>query len=245
MKERGVLFSAPMVRALLAVAKTQTRRLVKLREFGPSTTRGYDWTFRDKRALWNDVGTKWLIERCPYGVPGDRLWVRETHAKFAVGDRGGIVPQCVAYRATCDADGSFDYVNNGDEIMHLKVTKWTPAIFMPRWVSRITLEVTEVRVQRLQDISEEDARAEGPLFAIDQEQTVLFPGLTAERNTGCSACQGDGRGIAELCHDSTRGKRRPFACWYATVWDAINGTGSWERNPWVFAISFKRMEDKR
>ena len=78
MKERGILFSAPMVRANRAGRKTQTRRLVSLREFGPSTTSGYDWTFRDKRALWNDISPARLMEMCPYGVPGDRLWVRET-----------------------------------------------------------------------------------------------------------------------------------------------------------------------
>jgi hypothetical protein len=258
-KERGILFGAPMIRALLAGAKTQTRRILKPFPTaalpGPSEAGPWDylpspnakcaflfksWETKDKKG-----GVSIPIPRCPYGAAGDRLWVRETHAQFAVGDRTGTAPQAVAYRATCDADGGFEHVNNGDEIMRLKVTKWTPGIHMPRWASRITLEVTEVRVDRLQDISEEDARAEGPLFAIDQEQTVLFPHLTAERNSGCVACRGDGRGVPELCHDSLRGKGRPFACWYASVWDGINGDGSWEANPWVWAISFRRVEAAR
>lgn len=158
MRERPILFSGPMVRAILDGRKTQTRRIVTGDQTRLVVMRG--------TVFWEGygdggTGSRDRIVRCPYGAPGDRLWVRETHAQFSVGNRTGFAPQCVAYRATCDADGSFDYVNNGDEIMRLKVTKWTPAIHMPRWASRITLEVTGVRVERLQAISEEDARAEG------------------------------------------------------------------------------------
>jgi len=216
-KERGILFSAPMVRALLVGAKTQTRRAIKLREFGPSSTKGYEWTFRDRRALWNDVSTELLMRKfCRYGLAGDRLWVRETHAQFAVGDRTGTAPQCVAYRATCDADDGFDYVNNGDEVMRIKVTKWTPAIHMPRWASRITLEVTDVRVERLQDISEDDAKAEGVLSLSEAEVAATNPG-------------------------GKTWSRGPATARYELLWDAINGDGLWASNPWVWAISFKRV----
>lgn len=153
-KERGILFSGPMVVAINEGRKTQTRRVVKLREFGPSDTAGYDWHFRDKRMLWNDVSTARLIEtRSPFGVPGDRLWVRETFAKPFAGDNGYI------YRA----DGP-EYLsvserkhNWGDSESH----QWKPSIFMPRRASRTDLEVTGVRVERLQEISAEDIIAEG------------------------------------------------------------------------------------
>jgi hypothetical protein len=159
-KERPILFSAPMVRAILAGTKTQTRRIVKPQPEYDADERwpGWKWPSHQARSM---LEISEIPSACPYGRRGDRLWVRETHAQFAVGNRSGVAPQCVAYRATCDEDGGFDYVNNGDEIMRLKVTKWTPAIYMPRWASRITLEVTRVRVERLHDISEEDARAEG------------------------------------------------------------------------------------
>jgi hypothetical protein len=217
-KERPILFSAPMVRAVLAGTKTQTRRIAK---FPPTTSAFVVSPERD--------GKWWPTNRgdyvgggivCPYGEPGDRLWVRETHAQFAVGNRSGVAPQCVAYRATCDEDGGFDYVNNGDEIMRLKVTKWTPAIYMPRWASRITLEVTRVRVERLHDITEEDARAEG-VEAMD--------GMFDEVEL-CRIAK-----IAGSSYEDARG-------WFAALWCQINGEDSWRANPWVWVVEFKRME---
>ena len=118
MKERPILFSAPMVRAILAGTKTQTRRVVKLKP-------DYMETFL---RLPNKVAC------CPYGQPGGRLWVRETFE-----DCESALHSCVLYRADGGTPG----------------TKWTPSIHMPRWASRITLEITGVRVERLQDISEE------------------------------------------------------------------------------------------
>lgn len=138
--ERPILFSGPMVRALLDGRKTQTRRLVKLRDFGPSTTVGYDWAFRDRRALWNEVSLSRLLETCPYGQLFDRLWVRETwHCNHVGKDQSKV-----NYRA----DGRTGLL-------------WTPSIHMPRWASRITMEVTDVSVERLQSISMADVAAEG------------------------------------------------------------------------------------
>lgn len=108
MRERPILFSGPMVRAILEGKKTQTRRVVR--------DQGGCLDLDDPDDLAQ------LLSCYDYGAPGDRLWVRETHAQFAVGNRTGLAPQCVAYRATCDEDGGFDYVNNGDEIMRIKVT---------------------------------------------------------------------------------------------------------------------------
>lgn len=135
MKERPILFSAPMVRALLDGRKTQTRRVVKPQ---PTAT-------REEAIRTYGKGGTFILEagffgvRCPYGQLGDRLWVRETWGACA-----GSPVYRADDNATCPDGG-----------------RWKPSIHMPRWASRITLEVTGVRVERLQDISEEDAIAEG------------------------------------------------------------------------------------
>jgi hypothetical protein len=203
LKERPILFSGPMVRAVLDGSKTQTRRVVK---------RSGDMEF-DK----NDphYGPYWLAYaagdamgedakvRCPYGTPGDRLWVRETFAQDVAGCPGGI-----SYRAD-----HFD--PKGDGPAH--PMKWRPSIFMPRMASRILLEITDVRVQRLQEISEGDARAEGV------------------SDGGCFSC-----GNPEPCGC---GNPQPDARdGFAWLWQSIHGTGSWDANPWVWAITFQRLE---
>jgi len=163
MKERPVLFSAPMVRAILAKTKTQTRRVIKDQQIGERFSHMTD----DGRAHLEWLGTPscgsgvWDVPEhsaqiaSPYGQPGDRLWVRETHA-----------PQA-------DCWGSWDRWMRGEggpaPIIHYAadaklapfIERWRPSIHMPRWGSRITLEITSVRVERLQDISEADALAEG------------------------------------------------------------------------------------
>lgn len=205
--ERPILFKGRLVRAILAGAKTQTRRAVNLAVFGPAGIDGWDWGHRTRSGDWRVYTTEQLLaSKCPYGAPGDRLWVRETHAQFAVGNRTGDAPLCVAYRATCDDDGGFDYVHNGDEVMRLKVTKWTPAIHMPRWASRIDLAVAAIRVERLQSITEEDARAEG-----------------------CSPVE------------SQDGIERSATEVFADNWREINGAASWDANPWVWVVSFRRV----
>ena len=142
MRERPILFSAPMVRAILAGRKTQTRRIITPQpreDVSIGGTRGLvvngQVTDAAGWAAWN---------RCRYGQSGDRLWVRETHL-----DLGG----CRLYRADPGSDQERELVAPGQ--------KWTPSIHMPRAASRITLEITGVRVERLQDISDADARAEG------------------------------------------------------------------------------------
>ena len=148
-KERPIIFSGPMIRAILEGRKTQTRRIVK-----PNC----------------------LSKLSPYGRTGDRLWVRETWGHNPEGP--GYV-----YRS----DGDFDMKFHGD--------RWRPSIHMPRWASRITLEVTGVRVERLQDINEEDALAEGVEHA------------------------------------------------FRSLWESINGPGSWDANPWVWVVEFRRVSD--
>jgi hypothetical protein len=164
-KMRGIIFSTSLVPKLLDDSKRVTRRTVKPQ---PESVEGAKFIFSDglhvpcrdevQRGALDQIGPG---IRCPYGMPGDQLWVRETHAQFAVGNRTHDAPLCVAYRATCSEDGGFDYVDNGGEVMRIRVTKWTPAIHMPRWASRITLAIDDVRVERLQDIMQEDALREG------------------------------------------------------------------------------------
>jgi hypothetical protein len=210
--------TAESVRAILAGAKFQTRRLIEMREFGPSDTVGYDWTFRDRRALWNDYTTKRLLESkwCRFHV-GDRLWVKEAWShdaqdldacRAAYEDAGGGIGFGPYYRAT----------EVGPDTL-----RWISPLFMPRWASRLTLEVTEVRVQRLQEIGEQDARAEGVRELPLQE----------------------GEPGAWWTYDVTAGAalhgRDPTAA-YRKGWDRINGKRApWASNPWVWAITFQRV----
>lgn len=160
MSERPILFSGPMVQAILAGRKTQTRRQVKLRElreFQLSTTSGYDWRFRDRRSLWNVVSTERLMEMCPYGQAGDRLWVRETHGFLDPDFKPTVMTDRGHVQVTYQADHAID-PNHGDGPDRIR---WRPSIHMPRWASRITLEVTSVSVERLQSLGEDDAQAEG------------------------------------------------------------------------------------
>jgi hypothetical protein len=150
MREKPILFSGPMVRAILAGTKTQTRRIVKPQP--PTGCTGMESIdsppFQGFRflpvGLWPE-DPRYGNRSCPYGQPGGRLWVRETWA------------WCTK------ADGHHIYKADGDGIgnCHVDGDRWRPSIFMPRWASRITLEITEVRVQRLQEISVQDAIAEG------------------------------------------------------------------------------------
>jgi len=146
MTERGILFSAAMVRALLDGTKTQTRRVVNVKN--PDWIRRHVHPYKSDnnngKVVYGWDGNAGDVLTCPYGQPGDRLWVRETwapHPDFPETTHRGV------YRA--DPECKYD------------VARWRPSIHMPRWASRILLEITGVRVERLQDISEADAVAEG------------------------------------------------------------------------------------
>lgn len=222
-RERGILFSAPMVRAILAGKKTQTRRLMK-----PQPTRSLphtkplpggdgNWT------IHHPLGWRWNPKRkdgwsaftaderrfkfgtgldryCPHGLVGDRLWVRETFAPNYFGD---------AHRGTGGHGYKADWSSRAADLC--PEPRWTPSLFMPRWASRITLEITSVRVERLQDISEEDAQAEGV----------------------------DSVSVAEVPRQATLSCRDDFA----QLWDGINGKrASWDSNPFVWVIAFHRVD---
>ncbi len=176
MADRPILFSAPMVRALLAGTKTQTRRVAT-----------------PKRSI------EPMTDECPYGAPGDRLWVREAfmhepadycwEASVSIPCR----PEVTVYRSDHDAGES-------------RGAGWKPSIHMPRALSRITLEITGVRVERLWQISEADARAEGAAPS-----------------------------------DYERGFDNWGGVLYRKLWEQINGPGSWDANPWVWVVEFKRV----
>ena len=233
MKQIPILLNGEMVRAILDDRKTQTRRVVKSIDhdlldmmsedavtgapdsellellYGPST---------DDNG--KSVADQWMVRctECPeegvltlgqgFGRIGDRLWVRETHA---------FVPQ-TAYRCST---GIYQQVNPNDNYEacvyrqnfdRSRSFPWRPSIHMPRWASRITLEITDVRVERLQDISEEDAWQEGVQEWIGKETPW-------------------------------KGKLAPATVHgFASLWESIAGPGSWDANPWVWVIEFKRVD---
>ncbi|EDL5735622.1 hypothetical protein CWG78_24025 [Salmonella enterica subsp. enterica serovar Halle] len=158
MKERGMIFNAEMVRAILDGRKTQTRRPIKWKQ-----TRFTEMAERDDGSLWpwaedcERGGDIWFA--CPYGEIGDRIWVRET---FRVHSRATDVATLV-YRASVRNSWTEQTHRVPVAVCNKPATpeKWTPSIHMPRWASRITLEITDVRVERLRDLSEEDAKSEG------------------------------------------------------------------------------------
>jgi hypothetical protein len=191
MKERPILFSGPMVNAILECRKTQTRRIVKPQP-SPADILAGDIIY---------CGPMGVIQWCPYAREvNNRLWVRETFY------------ECV------DNNDKIHYAADGEppttERRHYKKR---PSIFMPRLASRITLEITGVRVERLQDISDSDCIAEG---------------ISDEAMDECEHYQ--------IAGSPLRGGSVE-RCAYSTLWESINGPGSWEKNPFVWVIEFKRI----
>lgn len=217
-RERPILFSGEMVRAILAGKKTQTRR--------PLNT--LHWVPRTKELL-----------RYPFGQVGDRLWVRETwaHYQTVAHVQGRTSSEVSDGRAAYRADG-FDtiaqvkehvrsMVGVACEAVEVRGDAWRPSIHMPRWASRLTLEITGVRVERLQDITESDAIAEGigteprgPRSSEVWYQGALHPV----------------KGLPKVF---------PFAHQaFESLWDALYGkTTSWPSNPWVWVIEFRHLEE--
>ncbi|MES2462750.1 MAG: hypothetical protein V4671_19385 [Armatimonadota bacterium] len=247
MKERPILFSGEMVRAILDGQKTQTRRIVKPRKgyriaekaagtgrtgishilcrdaSGNPAVREWPSQKINDHAVWchkldelgNWDGFQGTALDCPYGKPGDRLWVRETFGDmgFAKLDVDGIT-----YRNVYRADFPDDYDGFG------LVDGWKPSIFMPRNLCRILLEVVSVRVERLNAISDIDAVAEG---------VELIPSVGIMRACGWKDYTGDGMGFFDPV-DS-----------YRSLWESINGAlgpKSWDENPFVWVVGFKRAE---
>lgn len=225
MKEHPILFSGPMVRAILEGRKTMTRRVVKYPMHSGKARRFAPIPGAPANAWWNGRLT------CPYGQPGDRLWVRETFFEEADPNTSCFYDHPrYCYRASLSSDdASRCFVDDGDgcAVENKDGTiksPWRPSIHMPRRASRILLEITAVRVERVQDISEGDAKAEGAEAkswdCLKQAPTSLFM-----RFGGIVA-------------------RDPLYTYgFYDLWDSINakrGYG-WDSNPWVWVVEFKRI----
>ena len=195
MKERPILFSAPMVRAILAGHKSQTRRVVKLPDdilpertfvdpgnvpiFGPGPYVKAFHMVEGEELMYPRI-------RCPYGYPGDRLWVKTGYYK--------------------------------DDYRTPSGRRYIAGMFMRRDLSPATLEIAEVRVERLQDISEDDATAEG----------VKWNPCDCRTSRGGEGCEGcDDRSAQDV---------------YKALWESINGPGSWAKNPFVWIVEFRRTK---
>lgn len=223
-RERPILFSGAMVRALLRAEnpKTQTRRL---ESFDAINQNPSDFEFLklgefqgEPHAFFHQISTgNQVLVKCNKGQPGDRLWVKETHAPH---------PQHPLVRCAYQADLKSYGLDNGrasasedsiGTVLGAPVSnpakpwggKWKPSIFMKRCYSRITLEITGVRVERLNEISGEDAFAEGvDIFPPDGPREPYFNAAKSR---------------------------------YLEIWESINGKNSWEKNPWVWVIQFKKL----
>lgn len=212
MRETGLLMKGPLVRKTLADEKTQTRRTRGLEGINRDPSSARFLGMKDGRAMFGHSIPEVPVPvgvRCPYGQPGDRLWVRETWAPPATvcpGDPPAF------YRAT-DPEGS------------CRITKWRPSLLMPRWACRLVLELTDVCVERVQDIGPGDACAEG-----------VEP-MAWEEDAKADALSGVDGGPGYFTP-------RSYRAGFARVWDEINakkGLG-WELNPWVWRLAFRRVE---
>lgn len=218
MADIPILFSAPMVRALLAGRKTQTRRILKPQ---PQTFKvvedGVEQECEvaiahlagDRRPRLR-VGCAITVQEIPY-AKGDRLWVRETHAlvpatayRHSHGVQHTVNP-ADTYEAAIYREG-FDRSSGG--------IRWRPSIFLHRWASRLTLIVTDVRLQRLQDITEADAVAEGIEWVTRTSSGEFYRNY---QNPGCPMM--------------------PYGS-FRSLWEHLNGTEAWAANPWVAAVTF-------
>ena len=254
MTERPILFRGAMVRAILDDTKTQTRRVCKPAEVHCLSVVVEVPDPKERGQVYNgshfgdeEGGVRFAS---PYGGVGDRLWVREawqvaretldyeTGGEYDVWewpDELGDPRQYLKGDARMGTKAGLFYAADGEDknpgafynligldnktILRPKEIKWRPSIHMPRWASRITLEITGVRVERLQDISEADARAEGATPIPDPcDHTRL-----ACADIGCAG-------------------PRPYTEGFRSLWQSINGPGSWDANPWVWAVEFKRVK---
>lgn len=242
MKERPILFNADMVCAVLDGRKTQTRRIIQspaknmqasghkvieYREPGDKWYGEHIFSMRNQSGTWCDYTKEQFLAKCPFGAVGDRLWVRETWSVVSHAfDDDGLMIDYVPDRpakavhekpfgrgyysghAIYAAEGGFTW--GDDDGCADGRSCWKPSIHMPRWASRITLEITGVRVERLNSMTEKDALAEGCLGGHDSIPGYHYSATPHEH--------------------------------FHHVWQSIYGDDSWQANPWVWVVEFKRVE---
>lgn len=222
--ERPILFGASMVLAILDGKKTQTRRVMKPQplihdfcEGGKKPALEGEFVRNGMIAVGCDIANQAMrYVNCPYGNKGDQLWLRETFATLSNGDFLPVKPDSIN-------SGSVDIRYRADDPLHdvsadIRGYGWRPSIFMPRWASRINLEITGIRVERLQDISEDDAIAEG---------------ITGPHDVGYQAYR---------VPDDSKPRYSSAISAYESLWQSINGQASWDANPWVWVVDFKRIQ---
>lgn len=219
MNERPIIFSTEMVRAILDGRKTQTRRVIKNMPQQPvdayfdayNKSEFWNWWTKDNKCCLPQL-------KCPYGKVGDLLWVRETFSYSFESNK-------LLYKSDSDTDGTVPYLLDGaggfgGGVGNARVKKWKPSIHMPRKASRITLRITNIRVEQVQEITEADAQEEGVEF----HGGYWLGGIHKVKGT--------------------------LKCWpspidaYKAIWDSINdkrGDG-WGKNPWVWVIEFERVD---
>jgi hypothetical protein len=211
MMEIPILFNTEMVRAIIEGTKTQTRRVIKIDS--------EEWYSTNCRATDDDTVEQYFKHRCydegvlvpcPYGKPGDRLWVRETFLPIG---KAGLV---TAAGSSAIYATERDYYPAIQKVAKEKGIKWKSSRYMPRTAARIFLEITMVRVEQLNDITEDDAISEG--IIVDEEGMECWHYLRKNFSAG---------------HPITS---------FETLWESLAGPGSWDINPWVWVIEFKRIE---
>lgn len=216
MNVKPILFSGDMIRAILDGRKTQTRRVIKPQ---PMT---------DTPELWEMPSGDFLTDsndycvKCPYGQPGDLLWVRETWKA------GGLL----AFHKPSETKGCgrFTYKADAEQLKRDELIPWHPSIHMPRSASRITLKITEVRVQRIQEITTEDVLAESVRIPTDENGHGLIQ-LTGKY----PASRYLPKGFMRTVNDE-----QLIRAYWASLWDSINDKSGfgWNTNPWVWCLSF-------
>ena len=220
-KERGMIFNAGMVRAILSGQKTQTRRIMKNQPAGdypdaPVMIRNIESGFQ-----WHGKHGESSVFPCPLGSVGDRIWVRETWQGPLVDfeNSDDLLRNAEKYEkpenCVYEADGvpAPEFYDADDNLRCC----WRPSIHMPRWASRILLEITNVRVERLNDISEQDAIAEG--LERYNDDGIVYYGPYG------------------------KGDCRPERA-FSNLWKSIYGEEDWKKNPWVWVIEFKRVQEQ-
>lgn len=210
MKQRPIIFNTEMVRAILEGRKTQTRRTLTAKQLGLFECAASIGECHNLDGEINIKSMGYYRQFCPLGQVGDQLWVRET---FAVVPRTAYAHSDGVTQIKSPIDKDKASIYKADWCRSEGGIRWKPSIHMPRWASRIILEITNVRVERLQDISEQDACAEGV--------SQLHGGFWKHYQPGWTQHQLSARGS------------------FVTLWSSIYGADFWSSNPWVWVIEFK------